>query len=217
MEIEQTKIFKTWVMSERNKEKKEMIKKLLLILIPILLCIAGVVFVVVQQNNTPAQPEGNLMDKKILIAYYSRSGNTKTIAQEIQKQTNGELFELIPSQNYPSGYDEMTEYAKKEISQNITPPLKENKDISSYGVIFIGTPIWWGKMATPVKTFLKGNNFEEKTIIPFVTHGGGGGYSISKDMQKLAPKAKVLNQFTVYGAGDSSTQDEISNWISTLK
>ena len=191
-------------------------KKLLLILIPIILCGAGIVFAITQNNKT-TQPEANLMDKKILIAYYSRSGNTKTIAKEIQKQTNAEMFELIPPQKYPSGYDEMTEFAKKEIEQNTTPPLKENKDISSYDVIFVGTPIWWCKMATPVKSFLKENNFEGKTIVPFVTHGGGGGYSISKDMQKLAPKAKVLNQFTVYGSGDSTTPNEISNWISTLK
>ena len=68
-------------------------------------------------------------------------------------------------------------------------------------------------MAPPVKTFLKENNFENKTIIPFVTHGGGGGYTIEKDMAEIATGSKVLNPIVIYENGNASTINEIKTWL----
>ena len=99
--------------------------------------------------------------------------------------------------------------------KGIHPPIK-NKDISSYDVIFVGTPAWWYTMAPPVMTFLAENNFEGKTIIPFITHGGGGAYTIAADMGKLAKGAKVLTPFVVYERGDSNTAQKITEWLKEL-
>lgn len=157
-------------------------------------------------------------NKKVLVAYFSWSGNTKHIAEEINKYVDGDMFEIETAVEYPQDYNE-TAYgvAKKQHDENIFPELKDNGDVSGYDVIFVGTPAWWYTMAPAVKTFLKENDFEGKTIVPFVTHGGGGGYHVADDMAKLATDAKVVKeQLVVYGSGNSATKVEIENWIKSL-
>lgn len=72
-------------------------------------------------------------------------------------------------------------------------------------------------MAPAVKTFLTENNFEGKTIVPFITHGGGGKYTIAEDMGKLAKGSTVLNPFVVAGRGGSSVQNDINTWLKELE
>lgn len=193
-------------------------KKILLITIPILVIISVILYFALANNNVEAQTNGGLMDKKVLIAYFSWSGNTKHIAEEIHNQVGGDMFRIETATPYPSDYNE-TAYgvAKKQHDENIFPELKDNGDVSNYDVIFVGTPVWWYTMAPAVKTFLKENNFEGKTIVPFVTHGGGGGYQIPSDMEKIAKGATVVkNQLVVYGKGDSQTKTEIGNWLQEI-
>lgn len=190
-------------------------KKILLILLPVILIIGIAAYQIA--NATTQTKIGGLMDKKILVAYFSWGGNTKSIAEKIHSQVGGDMFRIEPVTPYPSDYNE-TAYgvAKEQKDKGIHPPIT-NTDISSYDVIFVGTPAWWYTMAPPVMTFLEQNNFEGKTIIPFVTHGGGGGYTIDKDMEKLAKGAKVLSSFVVYERGNSQTDDEITKWLNELK
>lgn len=190
-------------------------KKLLLTLTAVVL-IAGVAAYHIAANATTQTKTGGLMNKKVLVAYFSWSGNTKSIAEKIQTQTGGDIFEITPVTPYPSDYNE-TAYgiAKEQKEKGIHPPIN-NTDISSYDVIFVGTPAWWYTMAPPVMTFLAENNFEGKTVIPFVTHGGGGGYTIDKDMAELAKGAKVLAPLVVYGKGGANVDKEIAGWIKKL-
>ena len=173
----------------------------------IIITCTGFVYAVNQSN------QGGLMGKKILVAYFSWSGNTKSIAQKIQSKVGGDIFEITPVTPYPEDYNE-TAYgvAKEQKDKGIHPPIN-NKDVTPYDVIFVGTPAWWYTMAPPVMTFLAENNFEGKTIIPFVTHGGGGGYTIDKDMEKLAKGSKVLTPLVVYVKGGSSVEQDISEWL----
>ena len=182
-----------------------------------LVIIAILSLVLVEEFNVQAKGE-KTMDKKILIAYFSWSGNTKHIAEEIQNRVGGDMFRIETATPYPNDYNE-TAYgvAKKQHDENIFPELKSKGDVSNYDVIFVGTPAWWYTMAPAVKTFLKENNFEGKTIVPFITHGGGGKYSIAEDMAKLAKGSKVLKPFVVAGRGDSNLQNDIDNWIKELK
>ncbi len=182
-----------------------------------LVIIAILSLVLVEEFNVQAKGE-KTMDKKILIAYFSWSGNTKHIAEEIQNRVGGDMYRIETATPYPNDYNE-TAYgvAKKQHDENIFPELKSNGDVSNYDVIFVGTPAWWYTMAPAVKTFLKENNFEGKTIVPFTTHGGGGGYHIPDDMAKLATGADVVkNQLVVYGKGNSTTPKEIDNWLNSL-
>ena len=190
-------------------------KKILAILIPVVL-IAGFSVYKIAANATTQQKLGGLMDKKVLVAYFSWSGNTKSVAEKIHSQVGGDIFRIEPVTPYPSDYNE-TAYgiAKEQKDKGIHPPIK-NTDVSSYDVIFVGTPAWWYTMAPPVMTFLSENNFEGKTIVPFVTHGGGGGYTIDKDMANLAKGAKVLSPFVVYGKGGASVDKDLAEWINKL-
>lgn len=191
-------------------------KKILSIILPLLLFVACAAYVSAQNSQKEAQ-NMTLTDKKVLVAYFSWGGNTKSIAEKIQAKTGADIFRIEPVTPYPQDYNE-TAYgiAKEQKDKNIHPPIN-NTDVSPYDVVFVGTPAWWYTMAPPVMTFLEQNNFEGKTIIPFVTHGGGGGYTIDKDMEKLAKGAKVLSSFVVYERGNSQTDDEITKWLNELK
>lgn len=158
--------------------------------------------------------ENNFADKKILIAYYSRSGNTEVVAKEIQKKVGGELFEIETASQYPNNYRKTTEVAKKQIENGEKPALKNKKDISEYDIIFVGTPAWWGKMAPAVTTFLSENNFKGKVVLPFVTHGGGGGYSIDEDMKEIT-KAETMDSFVTYGR--SIDEKELDKWLEEMR
>lgn len=152
-----------------------------------------------------------MQDKKVLIAYYSYSGNTKSVAKKIQSLTGADLFEIKPAKEYSKNYDEVVNLAQIEKQNNIKPKLVNNGDVSGYDIIFVGTPVWWYTMASPVRTFLSNNNFDGKTIMPFCTHGGGGASSTYIDMKKLAPKAKFTDGYTSYE--NSAKIEDIKQWI----
>jgi len=151
---------------------------------------------------------------KTLIAYYSHSGNTKSAAEKIQAVTGGDLFEIKPAHAYPNDYNTLVNLAKDEKQKDTRVELVDNGNVSGYDVIYLGTPVWWYTMATPVRTFLRENNFSGKTIVPFCTHGGGGASNTYSDMQKLAPGAQVKEGFTSYG--DSASTADVKKWIDSL-
>lgn len=160
--------------------------------------------------------EENIMtDKKILIAYYSHSGNTKAVAEKIKSVTGGDIVEIIPEKPYPSGYNELVELAKVEKTNNVMPAIKPiGKNVAEYDVVFVGTPVWWYTMASPVKTFIAENNFDGKVIAPFCTHGGGGESATFTDMQKLAPKATVKSGLSTYEK--TASDKNVEDWVKSL-
>ena len=158
------------------------------------------------------------MNGKILIAYFSWGGNTKKLAEIISSQTGGELLRIEPAVPYPENYHETAYGIAREQNENdIKPPIKTHASIGEYDTVFLGTPAWWYTMAPPVKTFLTECEFEGKVIIPFITHGGGGEYTIAKDIERLVPAARVLKSFSVYNSGDEDTSNNIANWLIELK
>ena len=152
-----------------------------------------------------------MTDKNILIAYYSRTGNTKSVAEKIQSLTDGDLFEIKTVKKYPANYNDLVNQAQIEKRDNVMPELEGNIDISGYDTIFIGTPVWWYTFATPIRTFLAENDFSGKTIMPFCTHGGGGASETYDEIQKLCPNASVQSGFTSYE--DSAKLSDIENWL----
>lgn len=169
----------------------------------------------VMANN--AGKDTLMQDKKVLVTYYSWGGNTKSIAQKIQSITGGDIFEIEAKTPYPTDYTETTVVAKEQIQNGVSVELKQTIDVSDYDIIFVGTPAWWYTMAPAVKTFLTNGNFENKTVVPFITHGGGGEYSIAKEMGQYAKGSKIAKSYSVYGKGDMSTQKELENWIKEIK
>ncbi len=157
-----------------------------------------------KENTMPENP-------KILIAYYSWSGNTKEVAEAIAEKTGGTLFRIETVQSYPEEYRATTEQAKKEINADFRPELKDKvADIAQYDVIFIGSPNWWGTIAPAVSTFLSSYNLKGKKVIPFITHGGGGVQNTIKDLTAQCIDCDVYADGWV---GYSSRTFGISGWL----
>lgn len=131
-------------------------------------------------------------EAKTLVAYFSLTGNTKNAAEIVAKETNADLYEIELVTPYPSEYKDQIELAKKELDEGILPPIKPwPENINEYDVVFVGSPVWWGTMATPVRTFLTSGVLKGKIVIPFVTHGSGGADNSFTDTAKLCDGCNV--------------------------
>ena len=150
-----------------------------------------------------------------LIAYYSWAGNTRGLAELIQKEAGGALFEIKPQTPYTSNYSACTAQAKKEIQAGYLPDLEglpDNLDV--YDTVFVGTPNWWSTIAPPVSSFLSKVDLTGKAVAPFCTHGGGGQARCASDTAGLCGGANVLDGLAVYGG--SSKQADVSRWFSAI-
>jgi len=173
----------------------------------------GVAYKATAQNKVEEKVE-NSADAKILIAYYSYSGNTKEVAEAIQEEIGGDLFEIKTEGSYPEEYRPMTQQAKKEIADGYRPKLTTQvADISQYDVVFVGSPNWWGTITPQVSSFLESYDLAGKTVIPFITHGGGGVQNTIKDMTLQCKDCKVNQDGWV---GYSSRTFGISGWLKDL-
>ena len=134
------------------------------------------------------------MKNDILIAYYSWHGNTRRIAKLIERETGGTLFEIEPARPYTTDYQAVVQQAKKEIQAGFRPELKAMPESTSYEVLFLGTPIWWHTLVPPLAAFIDRCDLNRKTVVPFLTHGGGGSGSFEKDITRMNGTA-VSNPF----------------------
>lgn len=155
--------------------------------------------------------------KKVLVVYYSYSGNTRVIAKQIQKGTGGDIFEIQTVKAYPKDYNAVVDQAKKEVNSNYKPALRTKvQDIRKYDVIFVGSPCWWSTIAPPVRTFLTSYNLSGKTIIPFMTHEGSGMGQSEEDIRKLCPKSTVLNGLPIRGGQVKDAEGEVMRWLKKI-
>lgn len=153
----------------------------------------------------------------ILIAYFSHTGNTRTIANQIHDVAGGDLFEIKTVDPYPEEYEAVVEIAKKELNEGYKPPLATHvENIDSYDVIFLGYPNWWGTMPMAVETFLTEHDLSGKTVIPFCTHNGSGLGSSVIDIKNLCPEATLLEGLAVRGSAVKDAQSQVAEWIGTL-
>lgn len=133
---------------------------------------------------------------KILIAYYSLSGNTKAVAEQIHAKFGGDLFEIKTLTPYPGNEQEAIEIIQGQRAANIKPELSGKvANINEYDIIFIGTPIWFGTASLPVFSFVESHDFAGKTIIPFYTCGRGDQGTYVRDIQAICEGATFLESF----------------------
>ena len=155
---------------------------------------------------------------KVLVAFFSYSGNTAKVVQQIQKLTNVDIFNIESVNDYHESYQEVLDIAKKEIRLGEKPELKDILyNLEQYEIIFIGYPNWWNTFPAPIATFLSEYNFKGKTIIPFCTHGGGGAGKSFRDISKNCPNANVLDGFSINGFSVNEANYEVIEWINNLK
>lgn len=154
---------------------------------------------------------------RALVVYYSRSGNTRVVAEAIHAAVGGDIVELQPVTPYPEAYRATTDQARRELASDYKPPLKNRiEQIEAYDVVFVGSPNWWGTVAGPVRTFLSEYDLSGKRIAPFITHEGSAlGRSVA-DIKAVCPKAAVLDGLAVRGGRAASAQGEVSAWLKKL-
>lgn len=164
---------------------------------------------------------------KALIVYYSRKGqnywngtiknlqkgNTEIVAEIIQNEVGGDLFEIQTIKEYPKEYYKCIDVAKTELHTNARPELKTYVDIDQYDTIFIGYPNWWGTMPMAVYTFLEHYDFVDKTILPFCTNEGSGMGSSEKDLQQICKNAIVKAGLSIHGAEALDAKSKVAAWL----
>ena len=182
--------------------------------------------------NRPTQATIPLRAKppgKAAIVYFSQSqvGNTAIMARWIQKHTGGDLIPLEPANPYPKRYRATVKAARREVGEGRSPALKTMPRLDGYEVVFLGSPVWYGSYAPPLKTFLAANALEGKTVAPFCAHGGGGLGHFADDLRNAIPKARVLEALALRGSNQFErrlglgvtlrhSEDEVVNWLNRI-
>lgn len=186
--------------------------KTISMILTLVLAVFGYAEASAQQDSSKTMEQ-----QKILVVYYSWSGNTEAVARLIQAETKANLFEIELQNPYPANYSACVDEYRADKRENRVRPLKSKvENIAGYDIIFLGSPIWSGTIAPPVKTFLSGHDLSGKRIIPFVTHGGGGVGSSFTDMKKLAPRAEFSKGLSLYGSR-SGFDGEVKKWLKQME
>ena len=165
-------------------------------------------------SNEEPEAEDSVGNGKILVAYFSHSGNTKKIAEEIQSKTGGELFEIKTVNAYSDDYNTVLDEAKAELNDKARPELSEKvKDMAQYQTATIGYPIWWGDMPMAVYSFLDEYDLSGKTVLPFCTHGGSGLSQTDKNIQDEEKDAKVTDGLAISDSSLDDADGDIDQWL----
>ena len=152
----------------------------------------------------------------MLIAYFSWSGNTRRIAEEIRRQTGADIFEIVPIPAYSDDYNTVLMEAQRDQHDKARPAITNPlPGLDEYDVILLGYPNWWASIPMPIASFLESYDFSGKTILPFCSHGGGRfGQSLTA-IAKLAPQAVIAPGLSVHYSGGSSLPGDVRNWLET--
>ena len=151
---------------------------------------------------------------KALVLYYSQTGATQVVAEEIAKQIGADIERIDITQPYNGTYDETIQRCNEERANGTLPELVPLKSkLSEYDVIFIGYPIWYGTCALPMISLLETVDAGEKTIVPFCTFGSGGLESSYIDIKKNWPDANIKDGFGIRNARISKAAKEVERFL----
>ena len=153
---------------------------------------------------------------KVLIAYFSWGGNTRGIAQEIEKQTGADVFEISPVHPYSTSYNTVLMEAQEDQHRQARPELSGHvENMADYDTVLLGYPNWWASIPMPIASFLEEYDFAGKRIVPFCSHGGGRfGQSLTA-IAKLAPEADLGEGLSVHYSGGSTLSEDVAAWLET--
>ncbi len=150
---------------------------------------------------------------KVLVAYFTRTGNTRVIARQVRRALGADLFEIQPAASYPEDYEETVRQAEKERIAGYEPPLKETvPNIDAYDTVFLGFPIWGMTAPAVVRSFLSRHDMSGKTLVPLITHGGYGlGQSLAV-VAAHAPHARLIKEFSTRADQERETLSQVTGW-----
>ena len=162
-------------------------------------------------------------DKKSLVIYFSRAdenyavgyidkGNTEIVAEYVRDSTDADMFKVEPAVPYATDYQTCIKQAKERVGN--APIKKEVGDISTYDVIYIMTPIYWGTYAPEMETAIKNLDFTGKTIRIITTHEGSGLANVVNDIKRICTGANILDDaIAIKGSEAKNSKSKIEEWI----
>lgn len=166
-------------------------------------------------------------DMKSIVIYFSRAGenyavgtiekgNTEVLAEYIRDITGADLFKVEPMYPYSNVYAECVKEAEERIHTHNAPILKSIPDLSSYNVVYIGSPIYCGSMPEEMVTALKDIDFTGKVIRPFTTHEGSGLGRVPDQLKQICKNAKVTDGLAVRGSNVYQAKNLVEDWVLLL-
>lgn len=178
----------------------------------------GFAFLALAAGTLPVMPftsRAATKKPKVLIAYFSHTGNTRTVARMIHASVGGDMLEIKAADPYPAEHAATERRARKEWEDNTRPALsmKFPADMNSYDIIFIGYPDWFRTTPMAVRTFLEKFAFAGKKLAPFCTYGGNGLADSLRDIAQSCPQATVLDGLAVRGARAANAQTPVKDWL----
>ncbi len=155
---------------------------------------------------------------KILVAYFSASGETAKLAKTVSEVTGGDLFEIEPEQRYTSAdlnwNDKHSRSTVEMDNENSRPAIAgEVADMEQYDTVFVGFPIWWYQAPRIIETFLESYDFSGKRVIPFATSGGSGMGKTAEILKASCPGA-VLDSGKRMSSRESAAS--VQKWVESL-
>lgn len=156
---------------------------------------------------------------KSIVIYYSYGGNTRRVAEMIQKETGGDIAEIKTVKPYTGSYNDVVAQGKREIDSGFMPEIEAlDINIDDYDTIVLGSPVWWYTFAPAMHTFLRDADLSGKTIYPFATNGGWIGNTF-KDFEATCEGANVKKGIDIRFDEDvlRTSENEIKNWIKKIK
>ena len=152
--------------------------------------------------------------QKVLVVYYSQTGNTEKVAQVIAQSLNADVEAILPVVPYDGDFGQTIERGRKELEEGNFPeigPLSLNPQ--DYDVIFLGYPVWFGTYAPPVETYLRSVDLSGKKIVPFCSFGSGGLDSSTRDIVAKEPESEVLPGYGVRAARMDAMPKEVDQFL----
>ncbi len=204
-----------------------MIKKILIVLL-LIAVVAGICGLIhlwkvahknrteLAQYKTATSYSANL--GKVLVIYYSWTGHTEDIAQQIAALTQADTYRIQTQEVFessPAFYAKI----KKQLADKNYPALQGSlPDVSQYDVIFVGAPVWWYTVSTPMLAFLQQMDFKGKKVIPFSTQGSNPG-TFEADFARQARHAQVDAYMGFNNVGkqyEQAVHNKVITWLNNL-
>lgn len=155
---------------------------------------------------------------KSIVIYYSYGGNTRKVAQEIQRSLGADMAEIETVKPYTGSYNDVVDQGQREVNDGFMPEIKPLKvDLRQYDVVILGTPVWWYTFAPAMKTFLSNTDLSGKKVYPFATNGGWIGHTFM-DFESICSKAEVLPGLNIRFNEEKrlTSEENIHKWIQSI-
>lgn len=159
-------------------------------------------------------PRPALRAGKSLVAVFSYSGTTLSVAERIAEETGADIFRIETTDAWPEDYDAMTAQVQREQDEGYLPPLAgavEGWD--AYEAVYLGHPIWWGQLPHVMRSFLRQHDLAGKAVMPFSTSSSSGNEGALDAMRELFPEAELRAALHLTRGNLPEALDEVRPWL----